>query len=123
MWKVTIAGGGAIGHTYSEALAGLDQVQINGIWDPNPEMLRKDSTASGGIPVRATYEELINAEEAEIVCICLPLPIRQKYALRAAKNRKHIICEAPLAESLEQAQELKEACRTYGVRLFVTHHA
>jgi len=55
------------------------------------------------------------------VDLCAPTHLHYPMVLQAAAAGKHIIGEKPLARSVEQAQEMLQACRQAGVRLLVAH--
>ena len=52
-----------------------------------------------------------------MVDICLPNYLHHEACLKAAAAGKHVIIEKPLAVSLEQADEMIEACSSRGLKL------
>ncbi|WP_408962329.1 Gfo/Idh/MocA family protein [Neorhizobium sp. BETTINA12A] len=48
--------------------------------------------------------------------------LHHAHVLAAASAGKHVLCEKPLATSLEEAAEMIEGCRSAGVILGVNHH-
>jgi predicted dehydrogenase len=63
----------------------------------------------------ASYDDLVN--NVDIVDICTPTATHKPLVLTAAKAGKHVICEKPIALTVEDAQAMIEACR--GVRFFI----
>jgi predicted dehydrogenase len=59
--------------------------------------------------------------EVDVVDICTPTHLHHEMALAAAAAGKAIICEKPLARTLNQAQEIIAACKEAGVKLLVAH--
>jgi len=59
--------------------------------------------------------------DVDVVDICAPTHRHHEMALQAAAAGKHIICEKPLARTMEQAQEMLAVCETAGVKLLVAH--
>lgn len=59
--------------------------------------------------------------EVDVVDICAPTHLHYEMTLQAAAAGKAIICEKPLARTLAQGQEMIQACRAAGVKLFVAH--
>jgi predicted dehydrogenase len=53
------------------------------------------------------------------VNICTPTDTHYEMVCRAAHAGKHIVCEKPLALTLEQGREMVRLCRQQGVRLYV----
>jgi len=63
----------------------------------------------------ANYDELIN--NVDIVDICTPTASHKPLVLAAAKAGKHVICEKPIALTVEDGQAMIDACQ--GVRFFI----
>jgi predicted dehydrogenase len=59
--------------------------------------------------------------DVDVVDICSPTHLHHEMALKAAAAGKHVVCEKPLARTIEQAQEMVTACRKAGVQLLVAH--
>ncbi|MFE8696153.1 Gfo/Idh/MocA family protein [Cytobacillus sp. FJAT-53684] len=67
------------------------------------------------------YDELLHSEDIDIIDICLPTYLHEEYIIKAARAKKHIICEKPLTLSLESAKRIFKEVQENGVRLFVGH--
>ncbi len=67
----------------------------------------------------ANFDEML--ADVDAVDICAPTHLHHEMVLRAAAAGKHIVCEKPLARTLEQAQEMMAACEAAGVKLLVAH--
>lgn len=55
------------------------------------------------------YREIIQDPEIDIVSICTPNNAHAEIAIEALKAGKHVICEKPIASSLEDAKKMAEA--------------
>ena len=64
-----------------------------------------------------SYEELLADDAVEAVYIPLPNTLHCEWVLKAARAKKHILCEKPLATSAEQAEEMFAAAAENGVIL------
>lgn len=64
---------------------------------------------------RTVEEALENVPEIEAVDICVWNRSHAPVAIAAAKAGKHILCEKPMAWSVEQAEEMKKAVEENGV--------
>jgi predicted dehydrogenase len=60
-------------------------------------------------------------EMADVVDICTPTHLHHEMALKAAAAGRHIVCEKPLARTVEQAEPMIAACEKAGVKLLVAH--
>ncbi len=63
-----------------------------------------------------SYEELIASSEVDAVYIPLPTALRKDFVIRAAQNRKHVICEKPCAASVAELKEMLAACEKNSVQ-------
>jgi predicted dehydrogenase len=64
-----------------------------------------------------SYQELIEDPEIDAVYIPLPNSLHLEWAIRAAERRKHVLCEKPLALSVEECLQMQAAADRNGVRL------
>ena len=63
-----------------------------------------------------SYAELIEREDVDAIYIPLPTGLRKEWVLAAAKAGKHVLVEKPVANNLQDAQEMVEACAAAGVQ-------
>ena len=62
------------------------------------------------------WQKIINDPEIGIVDICTPGNLHKPMALAALKAGKHVVCEKPLANTLEEAKEMAAAAAESGKR-------
>ena len=76
-----------------------------------------------GIPSAYDTLEAILADPAvDVVYISTTNDLHKEQTLAAARAGKHVLCEKPLALTIEDAQEMVEACLAAGVVLGTNHH-
>jgi predicted dehydrogenase len=63
-----------------------------------------------------SYEELLNLPDVDCVYIPLPTGLRKEWVMKAARADKHVLCEKPCANSLEDLREMIDSCRDHGVQ-------
>lgn len=63
-----------------------------------------------------SYEELIASPDVDAVYVPLPTALRKEFVMRAAQNRKHVICEKPCAASVAELEEMLAACKKNSVQ-------
>ncbi len=87
----------------------------------NRTMSKADDLARRfGIP--HTYddaEEMMEKEELDFVDIITDVDTHPKFVELAAKHRKHVICQKPMAPSFETAKKMMQVTRDAGVRFYV----
>jgi UDP-N-acetylglucosamine 3-dehydrogenase len=118
--KLGLVGAGFMGGVHLNAYAGIPEVEVVGVADARPENAAAAAALVGTRPY-ASYEELVAAEEVDVVDVCLPTYFHRDLAVKAAGDGKHVILEKPIARTLEDAVEILEAFSGGGPRLFVGH--
>jgi len=76
------------------------------------------------IPNKNTYDydnfdSIKDNDEIDIVYVVLPNSMHAEYVIRAAKAKKHVICEKPMAITSDQCDQMIKACENAGVMLSV----
>ena len=118
--RVGLVGAGFMGGVHLNAYAGIHEVEVVGVADARIEAAVAGAKLVGARPY-SSYEELVAAEDVEVVDVCLPTAFHRDLALRAAGEGKHVILEKPIARTMEDAQQILEAFAGHGPRLFVGH--
>ena len=62
-----------------------------------------------------SYEQLLADPDINAIYISLPNGFHADWSIRCADAGKHVLCEKPLALSLEQAEEMEKAAQRNGV--------
>jgi predicted dehydrogenase len=55
------------------------------------------------------YDDALNEKGVDAVVISTPNHLHYPMAIKAIENGKHVMCEMPIAATLEQVRELKQA--------------
>jgi len=118
MVRVGIAGLGGMGSTHARAYAALPNVQLVAGADPLPEQ-RESFAEQFGAKVYEDHREMIRAECLDVVSICLPTDLHSESAVSAAQAGRHVLCEKPMALSLEQCDAMLAAAQEAGTLLMV----
>jgi glucose-fructose oxidoreductase len=67
------------------------------------------------------YDAALASDAFDAVYIALPNHLHREYAVRAAEAGKHVLCEKPMALSVQDCDTMIEAARATGVRLMVAY--
>src|SRR5215208_2409038 len=118
--RVGLVGAGFMGGVHLNAYAAIPEVEVVGVADARTEAAVAGAKMVGARPY-ASFEELVAAEDVELVDVCLPTAFHRDLALLAAGEGKHVILEKPIARTMEDAREILEAFSDDGPRLFVGH--
>ena len=64
-----------------------------------------------GVPSFESFDEMLASVRCDAVALCTPSGLHPKHGILAARAGKHVICEKPMAISLEDADELVKRMR------------
>jgi predicted dehydrogenase len=109
-----IIGTGFIGgvHAYAVRAAGGVLAHVAG---ESPEHAAAAARRLGAEHACASVEELINADDVNVVHVCTPNALHVPQAEAAIRAGKHVICEKPLATDPADARRLVEAAADAGL--------
>lgn len=77
--------------------------------------------AEFGVRAHRSLEELLERGQLDVLDICLPTHLHAEATIKGAGVGLNILCEKPMALTLEEAESMIEACRSGGVRLMIAH--
>lgn len=105
----------ALEHTEHCYLAGI----ITGTPEKAESWKEKYNIPEKNIYNYENFEEIAQNEDIDIIYVVLPNGLHADYVVRAAKTKKNIICEKPMATSVEDAERMLHACEENGVKLAI----
>lgn len=115
MLKVGIISAGSVVEKRAELYANVNHVSLTGIaMIDGTEALQNQA-----LQVYSSLEDLLHDAEVDLVDIELPATLQKEAILQAAQAGKHIICQSPIASSIEEAKEVIALCEEAGVHLLV----
>ena len=96
--------------------------EVVSVMSTNAERGKEYAEAQGIAKSVTTLEELVNDPDIDAVYISTTNELHRDQALAAAKAGKHILCEKPLAMSLNDARAMVQAAKDAGVVMATNHH-
>lgn len=120
MLRAGILGAGTMGKFHSASYSKIPEVKVAGFFDINQEKA-KALAKNYDAKIYPTAEELINDSEIDFIDICVPTPFHKQYVLACANAKKHVICEKPIALTVEDAVEMVSACKKANIKFMVGH--
>lgn len=115
-----IVGCGHIAKKHAEAIEKIEGANLIAVCDKVPQAMEEYVQKYGAKP----YENLahmLNDPAIDVVNICTPSGLHASIAVAAAKAKKHVIVEKPIALTLEDADLMINTCKENGVKLAVVH--
>ncbi len=113
--RLGLVGAQFIGNLYVHSLKPVPEATIVAIASPNTA---GEFASRHAIPEHyADYRTMLESSAIDAVLIATPNDLHYEITLAAARAGKHVLCEKPLAMSLDQADEMVAACDSAGVAL------
>ncbi len=97
--RAGVAGVGHLGYHHARLYAAMDDVDLVGVADPDPER-REKASADFGVPAFATVDELI-AQGLDLASVVTPTTTHTETALEFIAAGVHVLVEKPIAATLE----------------------
>ena len=118
--KLALIGYGGMGSYHAANISEMNQkgdlsLTLSGIWDIDPA--RREAARAAGFATFESLEEALSSCEA--VLLATPNDTHLPLTQAAAAAGKHILCEKPIACSLEEAEQMYRAAEEGGVLLTV----
>jgi len=118
--RIGLIGAGLIGQTHSMMIRQIadrteSSARVVAVADVTHDAAERLAARWQGAHALATGEEVFRDPAIDAVWICTPTATHRELCIAAARARKHIFCEKPLAMSALEAAEMEAAIRAAGV--------
>jgi UDP-N-acetylglucosamine 3-dehydrogenase len=117
--RAGVIGVGAMGKNHARLYSELPGVKLVGVSDVN-EALATSIAQTYGCRPYIDYHDLLG-ENLDALSIVVPTTLHQMVALDAIKRGINVLMEKPIADTVENADEIIKAARERGVKLMVGH--
>ncbi|HSU80721.1 MAG TPA: Gfo/Idh/MocA family oxidoreductase [Candidatus Angelobacter sp.] len=115
MLHIGIVGLGAIGQRLIKQFMAHSEVEITAVCDRLEALATETARELGGIQVYTDYNDLIADPSVELIYVAVPPKFHHQIVTDSLKSKKHVLCEKPLANSLEEAKEMAMLAKESGV--------
>ncbi len=113
--KIAIAGGGYGAKVPLPVYGELDEFEPVAVWSHRPERARELAADAGLQLGTADIDELLAYPGLEAVHVATPVALHAQVAIAAARRGLHVMCEKPLAATLDDARAILAAVEDAGV--------
>ncbi|MFJ7729633.1 Gfo/Idh/MocA family protein [Neobacillus sp. NPDC097160] len=104
-----IIGCGIIADIHAKGIQETEEAELLAVYD-----VKKDAAVEFAAKYRAkvfeSIEEILEVAEIDVICICTPSGLHIEQTIQAAKGKKHILVEKPMAIKLEDVDRMIQAC-------------
>lgn len=98
-----------------------ERAQIVGFYDRS-EQLAQEMVKKYGGKIYHSYEELLEDPEIDGVSVCVANHLHAQVTIDALKQGKHVLCEKPMATTMEDAKKMVAEAQKAGKKLLVGHN-
>ncbi|MBN1183787.1 MAG: Gfo/Idh/MocA family oxidoreductase [Bacteroidales bacterium] len=120
MLKIAVVGVGSMGRNHARVLMDISDIHIVGIADKNINNAHIVADKYG-IPVYDDHIKLFEAAAPDAVVIAVPTTFHKIVAIDAIKRGIHVLIEKPIADSIEEAEEIISIAEQYNIIVAVGH--
>lgn len=117
--RAGVIGVGAMGKNHARLYSELNDVELVGVADVN-ETIAGSIARTYGCKPYADYHDLLG-EKPDVLSIVVPTTLHKQVALDAIQKGINILVEKPIADTVENADEVIKAARQNRVKLMVGH--
>lgn len=114
MIHIGIIGLGAIGQRLIKQFTEHDGVTVVAVCD-QLETLAKETGERLGVQAYTDYKQLLADGQVDLVYVAVPPKFHHSIVMDVIRAKKHVLCEKPLANSLEEAKEMAAAAKEAGI--------
>ena len=116
--RIAIVGYGGQGGWHGDHALKSDVVELAGIFDIKPA--REEIARSKGINVYPSFEAVLEDASVDVVVCATPNDVHEDIVVRSLLAGKNVVCEKPVALSLESLDRMISASKESG-KLFTVH--
>ncbi|AZO96305.1 Gfo/Idh/MocA family oxidoreductase [Halocella sp. SP3-1] len=122
MYKIGIIGCGKIAQVrHIPEYMDNKNTEIIGYYDRNINRAEEMGDKYNG-KVYTSYQELLKDTKIDAVSICTANHVHAEISIAALKAGKHVLCEKPMATSLEECEEMVKTADETGKYLLIGHN-
>jgi len=111
-----IVGCGWVARDYvAPAIIGASSANLVALCDPNGQAMRRISELEPSAQAYGQLGEFLATPDLDVVYIATPNHTHRSITEAAARAKKHVLCEKPMATGLADAQKMVETCASHGV--------
>lgn len=115
--RIGIIGCGFIANYHAIGYRPHREAKIVAVADQREEAAKDFASRYGIDDWYTDYRKLLERADIDAVSVCTPHVSHAEITIAAAKAGKHVLCEKPMAMTIEEADQMIEACNKAGVVL------
>jgi glucose-fructose oxidoreductase len=105
------------------ALLECKHIELKGIVTGSPDKIpywkEKYGIEDANIYNYDNFDSIKKNKAIDVIYVVLPPSMHKEYTIRAAKAKKHVFCEKPMAPTVADCEEMIAACKKHKVQLAI----
>ncbi len=115
MLHIGIIGLGAIGQRLIKQFSEHPDTKVVAVCDRLESLAKETADTINHAQAYTDYQQLLENPKVDLVYVAVPPKFHHDIVLDVLKAKKHVLCEKPLANSVEEAKEMALAAKEAGV--------
>jgi len=115
--RVCIVGTGNISRRHVEGWKAIPNAKLSVACDIDADVARNYAAEHGFESWCTDYRDALSRDDVDVVSICTPASVHADVAVFAAEQGKHVLCEKPMALTLEDCDRMINAAEKHGTKL------
>jgi len=111
--------GTVAGYGHIPGLCGIENAELVAISDLSQTRLDELKAKHGIADTYTDYHDLLARDDIEAVGVAVPVDMHHRVVMDAAAAGKHALCEKPIAQTVEQGEEMVSAMEDAGKLLAI----
>lgn len=116
---VCIVGCGYMGQIHAERWSRVPQAQVVAVVDIDSQRAERLAHQYRLDAHYSDYRDAIDLPQVDVVSVCIPTALHAEVSIAVAELGKHVLCEKPMALTLDQADRMIAAAEANQVKLGV----
>ena len=117
--RFAVAGIGGMGRAHIEGIRRNALAELAAVFDINGEFAAKCASDFGLDRYYTDFEKMLAEEEIDAVIVCTPDQVHREYTVSALRAGKHVLCEKPMAQTVEDCRAMVKAADETGMKLMI----
>src|SRR5687768_7106121 len=109
MLRIGVLGTGKIGQLRARSIRESSEARLAAVYDVSAEAARAAAANSGAVVARS-LEEFLDTE-MDAVIVSSPVHVHEEPCVAAFARGRHVLCEKPVANTIEATQRIVEAAQ------------
>jgi 2-hydroxy-4-carboxymuconate semialdehyde hemiacetal dehydrogenase len=119
--RIAVAGAGAFGIKHLDALQQIDGVEVTSVVSRRLEQAQEVADKYGAGHATTDLNETLVRDDVDAVILCTPTQLHAEQSIDALLAGKHVQVEIPLADGLDEAEEVAKIAHETGLVAMVGH--